>query len=274
MNAPEVPNGMVSDLVRRGLPSEYAQRAATEFADHHRDLLEELQSTGFSESQAMTEASRRLGDARALAKKTVREYQRRFWCGRWPLVTFLFGPLPVAIAAWFATGLAVWLVVSVLTAIGLTGTNDPDAAFRALPVGVKYAVLAGIFLVIPAGVMYFFARLARRAALGPQWIVLVACILGLSAGACKWERIGPGSKIVMRDRQTLQPLEQPKEPDFVLMMWVPINEQAWSWREVRGFFLSSPVQSCQLLLPVAIAAVILRRRRLALRQEWLAISGC
>jgi hypothetical protein len=274
MNTPESLNGLVSDLIRRGLPADYATRAATEMSDHHCDLVEELQGGGLSESQATTEASHRLGNSHSLVKKIVREYQRRFWCGRWPLLWFLFGPLPVAIAVWFATGLAVWLTVSVLTWFGLTAIDDPDVAFRALPVGVKYAVLVGIFLIVPAGVLYFFARLSKRAALSSKWVILAACVLGLSAGACKWERIGPGSRIVMHDRTTLQPLEQPKEPDFVLMLWAPINQQAFSWREVHGFFLASPIQSCQLLLPIAVAVVILRRRQLALRTDWLAASGC
>ena len=32
-------------------------------------------------------------------KKTVREYQRRYWCGRWPLITFLLGPIPLLLLA-------------------------------------------------------------------------------------------------------------------------------------------------------------------------------
>ena len=120
MNTPESLNGMVSDLIRRGLPADYATRAAAEFSDHHRDLVEELQASGLSESQATTEASHRLGDSRTLVKKTVREYQRRFWCGRWPLLMFLFGPIPVAdccvVRDWSHL---VWLgVVALLTWLG------------------------------------------------------------------------------------------------------------------------------------------------------------
>ena len=37
---------IAADLVRRGLPVDYAQRAAAEFADHHRDLVDELQRSG------------------------------------------------------------------------------------------------------------------------------------------------------------------------------------------------------------------------------------
>lgn len=275
MNTLESLNGMTSELMRRGLPADYAQRAACELADHHRDLVDELQAGGMNDSEVTTEASRRLGNSQTLVKKTVREYQRRYWCGRWPLITFLLAPVPALIAAWTATAFAVFLVVYVLTKLGLTGINDPDVAFSILPVGVKYAVLIGLSLVIPAFVLYAFARLAKRAALGWQWVVLVACILGLFASMMKWERIGPGSRITMRDWQTLQPLEQPQQPDFVIVMMLPIHSQSWSWSEMRGFWLSNPVQACQLLLPAAVAVVfLLRGRQLALDTARLAVDGC
>ena len=83
MNKPESLSGMVSELIRRGLPAAYAERAVAELVDHRQDLLEELKATGISESQADTETVERLGSPRMLVKKTVREYQRRYWCGRW-----------------------------------------------------------------------------------------------------------------------------------------------------------------------------------------------
>src|SRR5690242_13501922 len=39
MNTPEALNHLVVQLVRRGLPVDYAERAVAEFDDHHRDLL-------------------------------------------------------------------------------------------------------------------------------------------------------------------------------------------------------------------------------------------
>src|SRR5437764_607757 len=83
------------------------------------ELVQELQSTGFSDSQAMTEASHRLGDSRKLAKKTVSEYRRRHWCGRWPLLTFMLAPIPAYIAAYAATGFSVIFIVYSMTKIGL-----------------------------------------------------------------------------------------------------------------------------------------------------------
>ena len=97
---------MVADLIRHGLPADYARRAAAELADHHRDLVEELQASGWTDEHAQSEASRRLGEPHELAKKTVREYQRRYWCGRWPLLTFFLGPIPGLLMVWMITGLS------------------------------------------------------------------------------------------------------------------------------------------------------------------------
>jgi hypothetical protein len=253
--------GMVAELIRCGLPADYARRAAAELADHHRDLVEELRAAGWTDSHAVSEASRRLGEPRKLVKNTVSEYQRRFWCGRWPLITFLLGPIPVLLVTWFSTGSALWLVIGLLTKFGLTSYADVDRAFIGVPVALKYAVLIGLFLVIPAAVMYLFARLAKRAALGWQWIVLVACIIGVFMGAWKWERIGPHSRVTMYDSETLQPIEQPPAPDFVLTLWLPINAQSLTWPELHRVFLSNPVQPCQILLPAAIACLFLLRSR-------------
>ncbi len=273
MNTPEVLNAMVSDLVRRGLPSEYARRAAAEFADHHRDLVEELQASGWSESQASTEASRRLGDPQTLTKKTVREYQRRFWCARWPLITFLIGPIPTLMVAWYALALSIWLFVALLCKLGLTTFQHADVAFGSMPVQAKYAVLASLFLVVPAVVMYGFARLANRAALSWQWFILAACLLGMFVGTCKWERIGPGSRLVMTDWNTGKVVEQPK-PDFVLTMWWPINAQQCSWRVLRPFFFSSLVQPCQLFIPFMIAGWFLYRRQQSVYAVPHALNYC
>jgi hypothetical protein len=267
--------GLAVQLIRRGLPADYSQRAASEIADHYCDLVNELQFAGMTGPQAAIEAENRLGDERTLVKRTVREYQRRYWCARWPLLTFFLAPIPMLIAAWYAFGLAVYLVVIASSKLGLTPTSDPDTMFIALPVEVKYATLSAMFLIVPASVMYGYARLARRAALGWQWIVLVACILGLCTSAWKWERIGPGSRIKMYDRQTLNELEQPPQPDFVLVLGMPVVGESWTWSAFHRWFLARPVQLCQTLLPAAMSAALLFRwRRLALRTERLTVAGC
>ena len=75
---------------------------------------------GLDEVAASTEAVRRLGDSRTLVKKTVREYQRRFWCGRWPLLTFLLGPIVFAVLSFVAI---VLLAYCIFIAVGAAGNS-------------------------------------------------------------------------------------------------------------------------------------------------------
>jgi hypothetical protein len=268
-----VPETFAAELVRRGLPVEYAQRTAAELADHRVDLASELEATGMDCDTVAHEVKRRLGDESVILKKTVREYQQRHWCARWPLITFLLAPIPSLIIVWYSLGILLWLIASSLIKLGLLSASDADTALCALPADIKYVVLVSLFLLVPATVMYFFGRLARRAALGWTWIGLVACLLGLFVGDVKWERIGPGSQIVMRDRQTLEVIEQPQQHDYVITLGIPFNAGAIA--ELKRWWLGSPLQIAQLLLPSAVAlGMVLHGRRLAQQAEQLRLGGC
>ena len=165
-------DALMADLIRCGLPADYANRAVAELADHHSDLVDELQAAGWTESHAVLEASRRLGEPRALAKKTVREYQRRYWCGRWPLLTFLLGPIPGLLMVWLITGLTLagigWILGLVI---------DESTATAIEPVGqyvVGYSLKIWLTLASPVLVMAVFCWLAARAAMSRAW-TCVAC---------------------------------------------------------------------------------------------------
>jgi len=273
MNMPLTFDGLYAKFVRRGLPADYARRATSEIVDHYADLMIELRAAGMNEPEATAEAERRLGDQHTVVKKTVREYQKRYWCARWPLITFLLAPIPVLIASWYAFGLAVYLVVYAVVKLGLVRYADPDAMFMALPVGVKSATLFAMFLVVPAMVVYGYARLAKRAAVNWQWVVLVACVLGVVCGAMKWERVVPG-RMKMYDRLTMRELEAP-QGDYVLTLAMPVIAESWTWQNFHRWFLSSPRQLCQLLLPIVLAAALLARwRHLMLRSERQFCSPC
>jgi hypothetical protein len=178
MNTPQLLNEVASELIGRGLPADYAARAAAELADHHGDLMHELQATGSSESQAATEAARRLGDTRALVKKTVREYQRRYWCARWPLLSFLFGPFALLIGTSLAINLFALCIVGPLHWLGIASWN----ADGILSPGERFQiyVLQAIHLFIaPAIVMLILSWRARRAAISGIWVALSASLLTL-----------------------------------------------------------------------------------------------
>ena len=173
-------DAMVADLIRHGLPAEYAQRAAAELADHHRDLVEEVQSAGWTESYAASEASRRLGETRALVRKTVREYRQRYWCGRWPLLTFFLGPISGLLTLWLISGLA-------LAAIGwILGVIVDETTAKAIePVGqyvILYPLKIWLTLVSPVLVMAIFCWLASRAAMNRAWTCVAAGMLATFIG--------------------------------------------------------------------------------------------
>jgi hypothetical protein len=183
MNTPEALNEMASELIGRGLPADYAERAAAELADHHRDLIDELRAAGWSESSAAAEASRRLGDTGTLVNKTVCQYQRRFWCGRWRIATFVLLPIPILFGLWLATILT-WAVCVVLPleALNLLGPEVPaDGIISAGERIVGSLIQAWFLFVMPMVAMLMLMRWSRRAALGSRWPLLAASMLALSA---------------------------------------------------------------------------------------------
>jgi hypothetical protein len=268
MNHPESLHNFLSELVRCGLPPKYAQRAAAELVDHHGDLVDELRSTGINEAQAVAEALRRLGDSQALVKNTVREYQRRHWCGRWRLVTFVLAPLPVLIVAWIVSLFALVFASGqyvLWTGIEMDGIKGPH---HFAPLWMKYAGLISIFVLVPTFVTYTFAKLANRAALGWPWIVVVACILGLAAGTFRFERADYSARVLSYDQPGGQPLA--RQARFFVsnpLLETIVGQQRY---HVRRWFARNPFQTCQLLLPLAVAGVVvLRRRQLVMHSQRL-----
>jgi hypothetical protein len=253
MNTPEALNRMVSDLIRRGLPIEYAARAAAELADHHRDLVEELRPTGWSESQMNDEASRRLGDSRALIKKTVKEYQRRYWCARWPLLSFLLGPIPLVIGVSFAINMAAFCIVGPLHLLGYVsgyadGIISPAERFQI------YVLQAIHLFIAPTIAMLFLSWRARRAALPFLWIAISASTLFLMLVTIRCGIPDPIPTMFASDGKTV-PADR-----YLWVMSVP-----HSWSELASFITWTHVQALVpflILAGVAIHAAQLSRRNM------------
>jgi hypothetical protein len=240
-------DGIGVELIRGGLPADYARRAASELADHRRDLVEELQASGWTESQAAIEASRRLGDPQALVKKTVREYQCRYWCGRWPLITFLLGPLPAFFVAFYVTGL-------VALGIGkLFGKGPPVTPIETwIGITIAYAAKIWLTLVIPALVVAFFCWRAMRAALGRYWPCLASVVLASFAGFLQCGLVTHPT--------------QPHARAFVIgyYLWFsPVFQQ----ESLLAFFMDRPWQIAQLVIPLAIACVALFYQASRIQQD-------
>ena len=139
-------------------------------------------AAGQSESQALAEADRRLGEPRTLVKKTVREYQRRYWCGRWPLLTFLLGPLPLVFLTWLALIAVAFCVIwplkmsNISASPEVAGIISPSEYWGTLVAQVAY------LLVAPSLALCVLSWIAKRADMGPKWVYLSASVLAVFAG--------------------------------------------------------------------------------------------
>jgi hypothetical protein len=181
MSLPSALDGIVIQLTKRGLPIDYAERAGIELADHYRDLVSEQRAAGLDETAAVIEAARRLGDLRTLIKKTVREYQRRRWTGRWPLVTFVLAPIPMLCLVWLTMAAVLAGVGSLCDWLGyeLTQADGKTSLFERCVVEGMWGFT---FLLGPMLVIGLFARLAGRGGLALSWGVFVGVQMALFVG--------------------------------------------------------------------------------------------
>jgi hypothetical protein len=259
MNTPESLNSMVSELIRRGLPAEYANRAVGELADHKCDLAEKLRDSGWYGPQAEEEASRRLGDSRMLVKKTVREYRRRHWCARWPLLSFLLGPVALLVGVSFAINMSAFVIVWPLHLLGvLTGYADgiisPAERFQI------YALQAIHLFIAPTIVMVILSWRARRAALNYAWVSLSATTLSLMLITIRCGIPDPIPTMFTTDGKTL-PADR-----FLWLMSLP-----HSWSELATWINWTHVQA---LVPFVIFAVVAIRGAQLSRRHSLLLQGC
>lgn len=245
MSTPNALDGFARELVQRGLPADYALCTAAELEDHYGDLVTEQLSAGLDESDAHAEACRRLGDTRTLARKAAREFQRRHWCGRWPLVSFVLAPIPALCLVWSAMAAAAAGVESLCELFGyeLTTVDGKTSLFERGLVEVMWGLT---FLLGPALVAALFARLARRSGLAPAWVVVVGVQLALFLGLTQFN--------VDYQRCTLQlgwPIEMPSFASW--MVWY----FGGTWRH------SLQVAIPLLLGLLMVAGQIAERRRAA-----------
>lgn len=255
MHKPKALNDLVLQLVRRGLPVDYAERAAAEFDDHHRDLLAELYAAGWSDSPAAAEAIRRLGDSRTLIKRTVREYQRRHWCGRRPLLTFLFGAISLLMLSWIAATLAAFCIVRPLEAIGALQAEGYDSGTLTTgQVLVMRLWFVSLGFAAPALTMYALMRLAARAAVDWKWIAVSACVIGLATGMWRFQ-LYPASLEFSAVFNKFQRFNYP-----TIALGIPFYSYP-TWFHVWKWYTYDLQQICQVLLPTGIAALMMWRAK-------------
>ena len=242
MNAltPAVLDHIAVDLVCRGLPVDYAQRAAAELADHYRDLVAEFRATGMDEPAADEEANRRLGDTRTLVKKTVREYQRRFWCGRWPLMTFLLGPLPAMCLVSLAIALVLAGIATAGDAIGIR-LGPPDGKTSITELFCIEGIWCLLFALPPMLVAVVFLLLARRSGCGLAWGGIAGIEVAILSGLTHFNVDYQHGRLQMG-----WPLEMP-----TISGWLNWYFSS-SWRHLLQFSL--PLATCAIILAICLVA--------------------
>jgi len=261
MNTQELHNEFQTELVRRGLPVEYSSGAAAELADHHRDVVEELRANGFDASTAENEAANRLGDRRQLVKKSVREFQRRHWCGRWPLLTFFIGPIPLLILTWVATSAACFLILWPMQRLGIIADHQPDGIISWDERMLVYAFRFWFFFVTPALVTIALGRSTVRAAMNFTWMYFSAILLALFVGSFIFDLNEKGFQVSM-------PIDQ-----GLLILGLPLFEASWAaaWQ----WYVQDPLYLCQSLLPLGVAVVfMLYSKQLSFRTRCQALDAC
>lgn len=117
-----------------------------------------------------------LGNPRELAAGAAREYHRRTFSGRHPILMFLLAPLPLALVAWVA------VVASIAALFGWLGPKsggDVPGAWRyGMPV-----VLVLWAVVPPTFVALLICRMSTRSGRSWRWIAVSLGMLALATAA-------------------------------------------------------------------------------------------
>jgi hypothetical protein len=112
-------------LLNAGVSPRRVRRLVAELADHHDDLLAELNATGLSRQEADTEAFARL-DTDAMVADVLARPELRSWVRRWPWIAFTV--VPIAMFAVLFVGMLATLAFSLDFAQNSLGLNFGSSA--------------------------------------------------------------------------------------------------------------------------------------------------
>ena len=209
-----------AELAGRGLPAGARARLLAELRDHLEDLTE----------GADMEVERRMGDPAAVAAAV----EHRGWVRRHPVLVFGLAPVPAVllaaacyILALGGLGYAVDLALGGLGyALGEASSTLPEGVARSAADALFYGVAFVPFL----GVALTIGWLAVRSGAGGWWVVAALAQVVLLAG-------------LVRVQSTWSDL--PGQSTVMLGVGFPLT----GWR-----------QAAQMLLPLALGWLVLRRR--------------
>ncbi len=181
------------ELVRCGLPRAYIERLLSELDDHFVDLLEERNSPMGAARKLQFEESgthdlqQRLGEPTHLALFAAEQYHARSFWGRHPVVTFVFGPLPLLVVCWIATGLGIVGTGKSIAYVcehlfGLTDEmwKPQDHLWAQASSMVAVSWVAIVFP--PLAVAGLMCRIARHNAVRWRWPIVACTLLAVVAG--------------------------------------------------------------------------------------------
>lgn len=154
---------LVKELRRQGLPRDYVDRLVDEWSDHASDLILENPSM---DAENVVES--RLGKSEHLAEVATKEFRRRTFAGRHPILAFVISPLLMVI---FTTG-----VILVLTGLMLDlGVGNP-----VLQNGIGFCCSALLPFAPFLLSTLLFVWLGRRAGLR-YWGMVACAIIAIAA---------------------------------------------------------------------------------------------
>ena len=238
---------LYTELIRRGLPADYARRTAEELDDHRADLLADLHSADADNPDEI--ANERLGETRQLAKRIAGDYRRRTWIGRWPVFCFVLAPIPL------------WITILLLCQSGLWALSYPfggpmtdwlgslsDWNRLITMTSIIMTVYALYFAVIPSLIAAKLSSLALRSTQSRVWAAAACLSIAVAAASMTYDlklTLDPGgSSFAVRT------------PNLGAIPGVP----ALSSREVRVLpHYAECAPLAQLAAPLLAGFVVLRR---------------
>jgi len=168
------------DLRRQGLPAAYIDRLIEELADHTIDLQTE------DTSMEAQQAYERLGTTEQLAAAANQEFRRRTFASRYPVLTFVLGPVAFVPAIFImmlllAFGIA-WIIGSTLELVaGDKLSQIPEQANVQLEFWILWC-FNGYARFIPfALASWIFCRWGQRTSMR-RWALVACGIVAVMAG--------------------------------------------------------------------------------------------
>lgn len=232
---------LYAELIRRGLPTDYACRTAEELDDHRTDLLADLRAQNADDPEAI--ANERLGETRALAKRIAGDYQRRSWFGRWPSVSFIVLPPAILAAVW--TGLV--LTLALAGRLWTWSGGAPGEIWSPVEnARLSWGLTLGVFaFVVPASIAWFYGRLALQTTQS-RCFVLTACL-----------GIGLLNSLPSHSYR-VDPADPELAVNLVMLPFCDLTEPAGVAAACARQW-TKPVIACQLLVPMIVGGILLYR---------------